>query len=397
MLRRENRQGKIQNVLQELSEKPGIKKRLSCFLAAFLLAKLIVISSIGFMEPKGASAHWTDMPDIPRLVLALGCQWDSLHYTRIAERGYPKTETHTMLYSFPPLFPVLIRLLTPLAGNLYLAGIIISNLFSFAAAYIFYRFACMLAAPSRALQAALLFALFPTNLAYGTVAYSEAPYLFFAIASLLCQYNRRYGPAAVFLTLALLTRSVGLVLIPVQFFLALYCERRHAESLHAAAKRLVWFFMPALAVLMLFLYYRSQTGNFLAVFHSGEYFGDSLMTPYHQYKDMTSGYFAFLNPTLDLTAAALERYVFTVPFFILSLFLFRIDWKLALYGCVFMYIALSMTGSAAAASARIMLASWVTCIVFTARMPGWAVWSLGILFTAAGVWVMYRFQTAMFI
>jgi hypothetical protein len=44
-----------------------------------------------------------------------------------------------------------------------------------------------------------------------------------------------------------------------------------------------------------------------------------------------------------------------------------------------------------------MLASWVTFIVFKVRMPCWITWTLGVLFAAIGVWVMYKFQTALFI
>jgi hypothetical protein len=104
-----------------------------------------------------------------------------------------------------------------------------------------------------------------------------------------------------------------------------------------------------------------------------------------------------LNPDLDLERVAAERYAFTLPFLILTLLLFRIDLRLALYGCAFMYVTLSMAGIAAAASPRIMLASWVTFIVFKVRMPCWITWTLGILFAAIGVWVMYKFQTALFI
>ena len=384
-------------VFEGVTQKLKKEKGLVAVLVILLAAKVLIIVSINYMEPQGAAMYWESIPDVPRMVLALGYQWDSVHYVQISEHGYPKTETRTMLYSFSPLYPLLIRIITPIAGNPYLAGIIIANLFSLAAVCMFYRFACIFALPSSALKAALLFALFPTNLVYGTIAYSEAPYLFFAITSLFYQYKRKYNFAALFITLAVLTRSIGLMLIPLQLVMALYYEYRKSGNLVSVMRKLAWFSLPALAVTVLFLYYQLLTNDFLVLFHSGGHFGDTLRTPWYQYKDLTSGFFAFLNPDLDLQYAAFERYVFTLPFLILTILLFRIDWKLALYGCAFMYVTLSMTGIAAAASPRIMLASWVTFIVFKVRMPSWITWTLGILFAAIGVWVMYKFQTALFI
>ena len=384
-------------MFQGISQKLMKEKGLVSVLVVLLAAKVLIIASINYMEPQGAAMYWESIPDVPQMVLTLGYQWDSVHYVQISENGYPKTETRTMLYSFSPLYPLLIRMITPIAGNPYLSGIIIANLFSLAAVCMFYRFAYIFALPSNALIAALLFALFPTNLVYGTVAYSEAPYLFFAITSLFYQYKRKYFFAALFIIFAAFTRSAGLLLIPLQLALALYYEYQRPDHLKSDVRNLVWFFLPVLAVTALYLYYYSLTSDFLVLFHSRGHFGDLLRTPWHQYQDLTSGLFAFLNPDLDLERVAAERYSFTLPFLVLTLLLFRIDLRLALYGCAFMYVTLSMAGIAAAASPRIMLASWVTFIVFKVRMSCWITWTLGILFSAIGVWVMYKFQTALFI
>jgi hypothetical protein len=261
---------------------------------------------------------------------------------------------------------------------------------------VFFLFAKLYTNRREAAVVTLLFVLFPTNLVFGTVAYSEAPYLFFAILSLYFQIKRRYAASAVFLTLAVHTRYIALFLIPVQFLTALYQELKRSPRNRTQIKNTLWLALPFFSVCLLFFYFHYRTNEFFIIFHSGGYFGDALKTPVHQFMSLTTGYFAFLTMDTPPLLILLTRHIFTLPYACLTALLLIDDRRLALYGGVLMIITLSLIGIAAAATPRIMLASWVTMLAFKGRVSSGMACVLSVFFVLAGILVMYLFQTSFF-
>jgi hypothetical protein len=365
--------------------------------AVLLLAKLLLVFCLGHIEPGGAVVYWDDFPEAPRRLLALGYQWDSVHYIQIAQHGYPSREETPLLYSFAPLYPLMIAAASTLGCPYYLSGIIISNLFSFAAVCMFFLFARLYTNRRESFALTILFALFPTNLVYGTVAYSEAPYLFAAILSLYFLMRRRYLLSAIFLTLAVYTRYIALFLIPVQILIALYNETHQTSGSSPGVKKTLWLCLPFVCIGILFLYFRSRTGDFFIIFHSGGFFGDDLKTPVHQFMDLANGYYAFLTMGASPLLILITRYIFTLPYACLTALLVKDDRRLALYGGAAMAVTLSLIGIAAAAAPRIMLAAWVAILAFKGRLSSGSAFVLSVFFVLAGILVMYLFQTSFFI
>lgn len=165
-----------------------------------LLGALVAFfqSLMGVLSPRAFFLIWT----------ALDGQW----YISIARDDY---------YTIPqaayyPLYPLMMRLTAPLTGgNLALAGIILSNLFTLGA-FILLGYLVAQAFGSRVAQRVLLFyAIFPTGF-FLVADYTEGLFLLLSVATFLCIRQRRWLLSGALITLATLTRAPGaLLLVPL--------------------------------------------------------------------------------------------------------------------------------------------------------------------------------------
>ncbi|WP_459736764.1 mannosyltransferase family protein [Streptomyces sp. E-15] len=148
----------------------------------------------------------------------LTARWDSLWYTRVAERGYgyevrlPNGDVHSNL-AFFPLLPWLERLLhavTPLsyAG----AGFTVALLASLAAAGGIFAVADRVYGPRTGFFAVLLWAVLPVGIVQ-SMAYSESLFTALAAWSLYAVLTGRWVSAGALTALAGLTRPVGVAVV----------------------------------------------------------------------------------------------------------------------------------------------------------------------------------------
>lgn len=376
-------------------------------LISLAIAKILLVASLNWMILDG-SIPWlrynpydpSDYAGTSDLILALANRWDSHHFLEIARNGYPSGVENDILFAFAPVYPWMIAMVSQVVGNLYLAGVIVSNIFFFLSIIAFYKVARMYMDYEKSCLLALVFGMFPTYLTYGTLAYSEAPFLFFAIASWYFFKKEQYLPCAIFTTLTILTRYISglLILIYGVIILSNLIDKYKEEKsfLKAFDFRLLWFAIPPVCVTAVFLYFQSLTGSFFAAFDAHSWFGDSLSTPYHQFRWFFEGYFTQINPGVDPFLLMLQRYMFTIPFLVLTLMLLKDDAELGLYGILFMWITLSMEGISGIASPRIMLSAWVALLAFKGRMSSALYIVMSVMFFFVGIWVMYQFQLTFF-
>ena len=178
-----------------------------------IFAKLLLIYILMFMN-----AHsWTGI-----LLNSLGYQWDSIHFINIAENGYPKGVSNDILYAFAPFYPIMIKLVNYFFNNYLLSGIVVSNICYFLSIIAFFKVAFLYTDIKDSAWLTLLFGLFPIYLVYGTIAYSEAPYLLFAISSWYFFKKENYILCSVFSTFAILTRYIGGFLLPLYVIIAFW-------------------------------------------------------------------------------------------------------------------------------------------------------------------------------
>jgi hypothetical protein len=160
------------------------------------------------------AARWDD----PAVTRDLGyatdvwARWDSVWFLRIAEHGYGAADGVTA--AFYPLYPALVGLVGRiLLGHYVLAGIIVSLAASFAAFLLLHDLAETKLGAEGARRTVLYLAVFPMTLFLQAV-YSEGLFLLLTIGAFVLAERRRFAPAGLVAGLALLTRPVGVALLP---------------------------------------------------------------------------------------------------------------------------------------------------------------------------------------
>jgi hypothetical protein len=166
----------------------------------------------------------TSVPDIfpyhgatpyPGIWLALWQRFDANWYGTIAEKGYGSIpgDDH-----FPPLFPILIRGFMPLAGNAFLAGLLISHVATFLSIKLLYDTFSQWGERSVGKRAVLFFVIYPTFF-FLFSAYSESVFLLAALLSLQAMRKRSWLWAGFWIFCATLTRLQGVALLAPLLFL----------------------------------------------------------------------------------------------------------------------------------------------------------------------------------
>src|SRR5205823_2567733 len=155
----------------------------------------------------------------------LWARWASRFFLEIADRGYNDASA-----AFPPLYPAAVWTLGHLlAGQYVLAGIAVSLAAAFGSFLLLHRLAEERLGTDGARRAVVYLAVFPMSLFLQAV-YSESLYLLCTLAAFALAERRRYLPAGLAAGLAILTRSVGLALLPALAILA-WRERDRGRAL----------------------------------------------------------------------------------------------------------------------------------------------------------------------
>jgi Gpi18-like mannosyltransferase len=156
---------------------------------------------------------------LDKIVWAPWQRWDTIWYTKIAEQGYSSND---LSVAFFPLFPLLIKIVSPLtANNFVAAGVIISSLAALVSFALLYKFTTALYGEATARRTVLYLAAFPTAF-FLFAAYTESLFLALTLGALLAANAQRWEFGAVLGGLAALTRPQGILLIvplAVEFFL----------------------------------------------------------------------------------------------------------------------------------------------------------------------------------
>ncbi|MCK5378193.1 MAG: hypothetical protein KAJ78_02265 [Acidobacteria bacterium] len=205
------------------------------------------------------------------LALDIWARWDSEWYLLIADRGYDATDAFNHMpggylpedtAGFFPLYPLLIRALTPLVGAVG-AGIVISNIALLVSLWLLTAVTRNLWGESFGSKAglgagtALLF--FPFALFHSAV-YSESLFLALSLATFLLARKNRYDLAGLLAALATLTRPFGALLV-ILLLLEWWRQRHRSRWGWAAAGSVAL----ALGLYMLFCY--GLFGDALAFVH----------------------------------------------------------------------------------------------------------------------------------
>ena len=177
--------------------------------------------------------------------------WDVISFQNIATQGYATFDST----AFFPLYPLLERevaVLLHIHTDVFLAGMLISNLAFFGTLIVLFRFVETEFDRETAQRTALYLAIFPTALFF-FAAYNESLFLLFMLLSFYAMRRSSWWIAGIFGGLAVLTRSIGMALLPVflyEFVRQVYPQVREAwrQKRHKQSLVLLTGLVPGLLI-----------------------------------------------------------------------------------------------------------------------------------------------------
>ena len=183
-------------------------------LALFLASRLLIVVAAFVAEaliPRNPLLE----PGADGPILRSLTSWDGWYYLGIVRDGYqaaPVSGDYANI-AFPPLYPVLIRLLSwPFQGSEGIVAILISNLAFIGALGLLVRLGTPYLGRRRATMAAGLLIIYPFASVFA-MAYTESLFLLLMVAAFLAAERGHRAWAGIFLALTVLCRLQGIALI----------------------------------------------------------------------------------------------------------------------------------------------------------------------------------------
>ncbi|MHB8628673.1 MAG: mannosyltransferase family protein [Aggregatilineales bacterium] len=137
-------------------------------------------------------------------------RWDTAWYIKVAIQGYRPGDPSVV---FPPLYPVIIRLITPLCGGNYvLASLLVSNIACFVFLILFFKFIELEFSSSVLARVTIICLIASPSAYYLTAGYSESLFLCLSLGAFYSALKRIWWLAGVMMALATLTRLQGAAL-----------------------------------------------------------------------------------------------------------------------------------------------------------------------------------------
>jgi hypothetical protein len=228
-------------------------------LAILGLVAVAVLPALEAVGPPG----WP-VPPIERGWHHLVTAWerfDALWFLRVGTLGYVDGDGSA---AFFPLYPLLIRILSPLLGGHPLAAaLLISHAAFLGALVVFYLLTESEYDEATARRAVLYLAVFPTVFFF-LAPYSESLFLLLAVSSLAAARRGRWALAGIAGALASATRSVG-ILLPLP--LGVEAIQRWRERREGLIGPLLWSAVAILGTALYLVFWWRKSGDWLAPLH----------------------------------------------------------------------------------------------------------------------------------
>lgn len=252
--------------------------------------------------------------------------WDAQHFLYISEKGYHKGNDSN---AFSPLYPLLIFVLDSVTKNSFTAGLLISNVCSLVAFYLFFIVTSQWFDEKIARKSLIFLLCFPTSFFFSLI-YSES--LFFLLIMLFFHFltQKKIMIASLIALLIPLTRLVGIFIIfPFLSWyifsfsqLTLYHEVKDVAQKFLKKEALALTF-PFLGLGVVIIVMYLLTGDFFAQFDAQKQFIShyslfSLLNPF----SFIRSFFAFPLVLGGFTNSLFDR-IFFVGFVMLLFFMLK--------------------------------------------------------------------------
>lgn len=184
---------------------PPVRALLLAALAALLSRAAVDLLAWGMMRAMGIPGGFSASLD------ALWNHWDTRHYIGIAQEGYTSVGDERLRLVFFPLYPLLMRLLSPLTGgSVFLAGMLISRLCAMGCAALLYELAYRTYGAREARLAVAYFLLSPMSV-FLNCCYTEALFLLLTLGAMVLLRRGHPWLAALCGMGSALTRMPGVI------------------------------------------------------------------------------------------------------------------------------------------------------------------------------------------
>jgi len=238
-------------------------KQSDCFkVGSIFLISRIVILILGFV---GASSFINSItltkPSDNILPLEkIWYQWDVKWYEKIALNGYEKTNPNEDIqttWGFMPLYPVTIGVLMRIfhTDNFFLVGMIASNIFTFLALLIIYKF---IKEKTKSPLIFLVMYCFSAGAFYLFIPYSESIYLLIIATVFYLGDQYKYIWASILAGLSVISRIQGLALVLIAAFPTLSIKENYIKKFLKFLLIVILFSLP---VIIFTSYIKQNTGD----------------------------------------------------------------------------------------------------------------------------------------
>jgi 4-amino-4-deoxy-L-arabinose transferase-like glycosyltransferase len=190
-------------------------------------------------------------------------RFDALWFLRIATAGYVDGDGSAVFF---PLFPLLIRVLSPiLGGHPLAAAFLVSHAAAFGSMVVLYFLTAGEFDERTARRAVLYLALFPTSF-FLLAPYSESLFLLLVLASLWAARRRWWWAAGLAGAGASATRNLGILLV-VPLAVEAVHQWRERRDRRALLMSLLWSAVAAAGAVAYLVYWQTSAGDSLAPIH----------------------------------------------------------------------------------------------------------------------------------
>jgi len=227
-----------------------------------IVLTLVVAGAIYFLPYKPSFPFWDLIliPMGPRLVHAWG-NFDGVHYLVIATHGY-QSAFSGLTQAFFPLYPLMIRWLTPLVTNMVVTGVVISTVCFWLGLVLLERLLSFDEKKDAVRRTVFFLIKTPTSFFFTSV-YNESLFFLLMILTFYWARSGRFWWAGIFGALATATRIVGVFLIPaiiVEFF-----QQRQKRNLGWSG--ILAGFLPLVGIGSYMYYLKRVFGDPLLFYH----------------------------------------------------------------------------------------------------------------------------------
>jgi hypothetical protein len=185
--------------------------------SAWRLAVALAVVCARFWLPVGSNMRhlmgqaWSTNPAGAAFdgVVRLDAYW----YARIAQHGYAFSHHHISSIGYFPLFPILIKAVSLVTGNVYVAGVLVSTACIYLAVWVLGDWLELHGLAARRGWIVALLLSFPFAFFFAAM-YTESLYLALATATFYFTERRQWAAASCCTFLALLTRPTAVAILP---------------------------------------------------------------------------------------------------------------------------------------------------------------------------------------